>query len=78
MLTTLHHQPIYNTSCSAKWGNVQAAAYNDARTVHGFTTNLIKKSVTVSNDKLIIYLLYHIKALLTDILETVNLEWQID
>ena len=45
---------------------------------NGFTTNLIKKSVTVSNDKLIIYLLYHIKALLTDILENVNLEWQID
>ena len=41
-----------------------------------FMPNLIKKSVTVSNDKLIIYLLSHINALHTDILENVNPEWQ--
>ena len=34
ILATLQYKPLYNISCSEKWGiKIQAAAYNGARTV---------------------------------------------
>ena len=43
MLAALQYKPLYNISCSEKWGKkIQAAAYNGARTIS--ILNLQKKT----------------------------------